>query len=264
MSGQHGPDNLILISDQQGGIRQITLNRPEKLNAFLEPMREQLAESLESLAADDDVRVCVITGAGRGFCAGGDVKIMRGLIETGSHTEVHRFLDFGARVVRAIRRAPVPVIAAVNGPAAGAGMNLALACDYRIASDRAAFGETFVNIGLHSDWGGSYFLPRLVGTSRALELLWTGRMIEAEEALQLGIVDRIVPDTSLMAFVTEFATGLARKPRQVLALLKNSVYQSVQQDIDHNLKLEYEAQAACLRAASSSELMQAFLARKNA
>src|SRR5436190_16788956 len=179
----------MLITTTSGTITTITLNRPEKLNAFAGTMREELIDALRAAEADGDCRVVVITGAGRGFCAGGDVEYMSGLQKNGDVVAFRKLLDAGRAIVTTIAAMPKPVIAAVNGVAAGAGCNLALACDYRIASDAAKFSESFVKIGMHPDWGGTWLLPRLVGPSRALELLTTGRMVDAAEALAIGMVD---------------------------------------------------------------------------
>ena len=168
------------------GIVTITLNRPEKLNAFVGHMRRDLAEALEARRQRSNVRVVVITGAGRAFCAGGDVGYMAELIERQDTEEFSRLLGAARRVVTAIRQMTKPVIAAVNGPASGAGCNLALACDLRIASTEATFSQSFVKLGLHPDWGGTYFLPQLVTPNRACEMFFLGETIDAEEALRLG------------------------------------------------------------------------------
>jgi enoyl-CoA hydratase/carnithine racemase len=154
----------------EAGIATITLNRPEKLNAFLGHMRRDLAEALERAASATDVRVVVITGAGRGFCAGADVGYMAELIERNDVEEFTRLLGAGRRVLTAIREMTKPVIASINGPAYGAGFNLALCCDLRIASESASFSQSFVKVGLHPDWGGTYFLPRIVPTNLACEM----------------------------------------------------------------------------------------------
>src|ERR687897_2313989 len=146
--------------DFEGGVVTITLNRPEKLNAFAGHMRRDLAEALEHAGGERAVRVVVITGAGRGFCAGADVKFMDELMRRDDVEEFTRLLGAGRRVLTAIRQMTKPVLASVNGAAYGAGFNLALACDIRIASESAAFSQSFVKVGLHPDWGGAYFLPR--------------------------------------------------------------------------------------------------------
>src|SRR6266498_6032589 len=170
---------------EDSNIVKITLNRPEKLNAFVGHMRRDLAEALESAGSDRGIRVVVITGAGRGFCAGGDVAFMAELIERRDTEEFARLLGAARRVITSIRQMTKPVIAGVNGPASGAGCNLALACDLRIASTNASFSQSFVKIGLHPDWGGTYFLPRLVTPNRACEMFFLGEVIDAEEAWRL-------------------------------------------------------------------------------
>src|SRR6185369_10903298 len=151
----------ILVSEANC-ITTITLNRPDKLNSFIGHMRRDLAEALEHAGSDRNARVVIITGAGRAFCAGGDIAFMAELMERRDTDEFERILGAGQRVINAIRTMTKPVIAAVNGPAAGAGFNLALACDLRVASTDATFSQSFAKVGLHPDWGGTYFLPRLV------------------------------------------------------------------------------------------------------
>ena len=167
-------------------VATITLNRPERLNALSPRLREDLLEALRLSNASEEVRAIIVTGAGRGFCSGGDVKAMNQANEQGGTAELaDKIAPIRDEAVLAMRNADKPVIAAVNGPAAGAGMNIALACDIRIASTTARFGETFVRRGLHPDWGGTYFLPRIVGMAKACELIWSGKMIDADEALRL-------------------------------------------------------------------------------
>src|SRR6185503_15585166 len=174
---------------RDGAVARITLNRPDKLNAFAEDMRERLIDALDAVAADRDARVLILTGAGRAFCAGGDVRHMVDLKRRRAEFhELEPLLTAGRTIVSRLQALTIPTVAAVNGVAAGAGCNLALACDLRWASDQATFGETFVRIGLHADWGGTYFLPRLVGLPMALEMCWTGDVIDAQRALQIGLV----------------------------------------------------------------------------
>src|SRR5947207_3920253 len=179
------------------GIVTITLNRPDKLNALVGHMRRDLAEALEQAGADRQVRVVIITGAGRGFCAGGDLERAAELMEQNDSEEFFRLLGAARRVVTAIRQMTKPVIASVNGIAAGAGCNLALACDLRIAASSATFTQSFVKIGFHPDWGGTYFLPRLVTANKACEMFFLGDPVDATEALRLGLVNWIVPDEDL-------------------------------------------------------------------
>src|SRR2546425_766926 len=180
-----------VLVDIEEGIGTLTLNRPEKLNAFDRGMCRDLIDALRMLSGSDQVRVILLTGAGRGFCAGADL----GTLAEGAA----ELVGAGREVPVLIRTAPQPVLAAVNGPAAGGGANLALGCDYRIASDQASIGQVFHKLGLVPDWGGSFFLPRLVGPAKALELVWSARMVPAAEALALGLFDRVVPHERLQA-----------------------------------------------------------------
>ena len=163
-------DQFILVT-RANGVGTLTLNRPEKLNAFVGAMRTRIADALDELEADRSVRVIVLTGAGRAFCAGADVVYMQQLIERKDVSEFSALVEAGRRVVTTMRRSSKPVIGSINGVAAGGGANLALACDIRIASDQAKLAQSFNRIGLHPDWGGTYFVPRIVGPAKALELM---------------------------------------------------------------------------------------------
>ena len=191
-----------LLYAHHDGIATLTLNRPDRLNALGDTLRDDLQDAVMRASEDAEVRVIVVTGAGKGFCAGGDVKAMHEGRERGAQRALAERVAPGRdRTVLALRDAPKPVLAAVNGAAAGAGMNLALACDIRIASTAAKFSQAFVKRGLHPDWGGTYFLPRLVGMAKAAELIWTGEIIDAQEALRLGIVSAVHPPEELMPAV---------------------------------------------------------------
>src|SRR5437763_7131532 len=185
-------EELIKIAEDSG-IVTITLHRPELLNALIDHMRRDLAEALEEAGSDPDVRVVVLTGAGRAFCAGGDVNFMAELVERGDSEEFARLLGAARRVIMAIRQMTKPVIGSIEGACAGAGFNLALACDLRVASSDATFAHSFVKLGFHPDWGGSYFLPRMVPSNIAAELCFLSDAINAQKALQLGLINREVP-----------------------------------------------------------------------
>src|SRR5436305_4193997 len=202
----------MITTEARDRITTITLNRPDKLNAFSGSMREELLAALRRTEEDRECRVVVITGAGRAFCAGGDVDSMSGLQREADVAAFRKLLDAGRDVILQIATMEKPVIASVNGIAAGAGCNLALACDYRIASDTAKLGETFVKIGLHPDWGGTWLLPRLVGRGCAAELLMTGRIIDANEALAIGMLDRVVPASELANETMKLAESIATAP----------------------------------------------------
>jgi len=201
-----------------GGVGTLTLNRPEKLNAFDRALCDELTDALRMLAQSDGVRAIVITGAGRAFCAGADLAVLE--------ADGPALVAAGKDVALAIRGAPQPVLAVVNGPAAGGGANLALACDYRIASDQASIGQVFHQLGLVPDWGGSFFLPRLVGTSKALELVWSARMVPAVEALVLGLFDRVVPHAQLVTEARRLAELWAGQPPRAVRGAKEALYAS--------------------------------------
>jgi len=251
---------LVEVEDHVG---TVTLNRPEKLNAFVGDMRDRIADALERMAGDDDVRVVVVTGAGRAFCAGADVGYLSELIEGERVEEMRSLVEAGRRVARAVTGMPKPVVAALNGPAAGGGANLALACDLRIASERASIGQTFNRIGLHPDWGGTYFLPRLVGPARAAELIFTGRMVEAEEMERLGLANRVVPHGRLEAEVEELAGRLTAKPSLALRLAKEGLRKSLSASLEEMLDHEVEAQIACFRSGDAREGVRAFLEKRS-
>ena len=228
-----------LLYDVQERVATLTLNRPERLNALGDTLRADLYDAVTKCAADPEVGVIVITGAGKGFCSGGDVKSMseRGLSAETSDT-LERFTPIRDRVILAMRDCPKPIIAAVNGAAAGAGMNLALACDLRIASTSAKFTQAFVKRGLTPDWGGSYFLPRVVGVAKASELLFTGDVIDAAQALELGIVNAVVPPEALMNEARKLAQRIAAGPPVAIALTKRAIHHN--QDVDLRAALEFE------------------------
>lgn len=251
-----------LLVSRDDGIGTVTINRPEKLNAFAGRMRQDVAAAARELALDPSVRVLVVTGAGRAFCAGADIDYMKELLERGDTENFTQLVEAGRAVVTTLRETPKPVIASVNGPAAGGGANLALACDIRIASDQAAIGQTFSRIGLHPDWGGTYFLPRLIGPSRAFELFASGDLVGAEEALRLGLFNKVVPHDRLAAETRAMALALAAKPRLALALAKKAVYASESRSLAQMLDLELEHQLRCFASRDAREGFTAFLEKR--
>jgi len=251
----------LLVSETEG-ILTITLNRPDKLNAFVGHMRRDLAEALEHAGSDRNVKVVIITGAGRAFCAGGDVAFMAELMQRRNSEEFSRILGAGRRVILAIRQTTKPVIASINGPASGAGCNLALACDLRIASTTATFSQSFARVGLHPDWGGTYFLPRLVTPNKACEMFFLGDSIDAAEAARLGIVNRVVAPEELEAETLQLAQRLCAAPPIALAAAKQAVYVSHDSDLDEMLRYETEAQLRCFESDDGHEGVQAFLEKR--
>lgn len=251
----------LLIAENEG-ILTITLNRPEKLNAFIGHMRRDLAEALEHAGSDRSVRVVVITGAGRAFCAGGDVAFMAELMKRRDSEEFSRILGAGRRVILAIRQMTQPVIASINGPASGAGCNLAFACDLRIASSAATFSQSFAKVGLHPDWGGTYFLPRLVTPNKACEMFFLGDSIDAAEAGRLGIVNQVVAPEELEAVTLQLAERLRSSPPIALAAAKHAVYMSQTAELEEMLRYETEAQLRCFESDDGHEGVHAFLERR--
>ncbi len=247
---------------EDNGITTITLNRPEKLNAFAGHMRRDLAEALEHAGSDRSVHVIVITGAGRAFCAGGDVAAMAELIDRHDSEEFSRLLGSARRVITAIRQMPKAVIAAVNGPASGAGCNLAFACDLRIASTTASFSQSFVKVGLHPDWGGTYFLPRLVTPNKACEMFFLGEPIDADEARRLGIINKLVEPDQLEAATREMAERLRDAPPIPLGAAKHAVYMSQTSELEEMLRYETEAQMRCFESKDGCEGVKAFLEKR--
>jgi len=251
-----------IIFTIEGPIATIKLNRPEKLNAFGGPMREEILSALDVIAADDRIRVLVVTGQGRGFSAGGDIHHLKYLRENKDEDGFRSILAKGEKITRSMRMLSKPVIAAVNGPCAGAGFSFALACDIRIASDKATFGPSFALVGLHPDWGGSWFLPKLVGSAKACELVFTGTMISAEDAQRIGLINRVVPDEQLMDSVMELAGTIAKNPPGVLRLAKESIYRSLSSDLETAFARESQVQLECFYSEDFLEGVTAFVEKR--
>jgi 2-(1,2-epoxy-1,2-dihydrophenyl)acetyl-CoA isomerase len=253
-----------VLFSRYGGVGLITLNRPDKLNAFADRMRDELGETIAAAAADDGIGAVVITGAGRAFCAGADISYLDELVRREDWDALDALVDTGARVVSIIDGLDKPVLAAVNGAAAGGGANLALACDLRIAAAGASIGQTFNRIGLQPDWGGSYFLPRLVGLGRALELVFTAEMLPAEDALRLGLFNRVVGDDGVVDETLALAERIAAKPRLAVALAKRAVRGAAIGTLTETLAIEREHQQRLFRTRETREGIRAFLDRRGA
>ena len=254
-------DELIKVAEDDR-IVTITLNRPDRLNAFIDHMRRDLAEALEETGSDPHVRVVVINGAGRAFCAGGDVQFMAELVERNESEEFARLLGAARRVVLGIRQMTKPVIASIEGPAFGAGFNLALACDLRIASSTATFSQAFVKLGFHPDWGGTYFLPRMVTSNIACEMFFLGDPIDAARALQLGLINRVVAPAELEAETRKLAERLRDGPAVSIAAAKHAVYAAEHDTLENMLQYEVEAQVRCFESEDGREGVRAFLEKR--
>jgi enoyl-CoA hydratase/carnithine racemase len=258
-------DYKCLLYEVKDSIATLTLNRPERLNALGDTLRDDLYAAVLRASQDADVRVMVVTGAGKGFCAGGDVKAMNEAKEGRAERPlIDKVAPLRDRVLLAMRDAPQPIIAAVNGAAAGAGMNLALGCDIRLASTAAKFTQAFVKRGLHPDWGGTYFLPRLVGMAKACELIFTGDVIDAQEALRLGVVSAVHRPEELMPAAYELARKIAAGPPIAIRLAKRALYHS--QDVDLRAALEFEtfAQNIASETEDAREGIRAFVEKRPA
>ena len=229
-----------LIEHAKDGVAVLTLNRPDRLNAMSRPMLDALLEALPRLAEDPAVGVVVLTGAGRGFCAGGDVKAMAEGNELGGTTMEEKAQALRSRMEtsRLLHEMPKPTIAMVRGAAAGAGLSLALACDMRVAGDTARFGTAFARVGYSGDFGGSFFLTQLVGTAKARELYYTAELVDAQQALALGIVNRVVPDAKLEEETMALARKIANGPRVALRYMKRNMNAAESNTLAEHLDLE--------------------------
>jgi len=254
-------DNKIEV-ERDGAIGWIRINRPERLNAFAGTMRTDLHAALVALEADDDVRCVIITGVGRAFSTGGDISVMSEIIASEDRERFEKLVRAGADVVQQIESMTKPVIAAINGPAAGAGACLALACDLRIASETASIGFTFLRVGLHPDWGGSYFLPRLAGPAAAAEFILTGGMISAERGERMGLFNRVVPGAELEAAARGFAGEIAAAPAGVVADAKRVLRRSLGSGLSDVLEAETNAQLRAFDSPDFREGITAFLEKR--
>ena len=246
------------------GVATITLNRPEKLNAINDQMRAELVAAFEAAGADDAVRAVILTGAGKGFCAGGDIGGMRARLDAPAGEVAFNGWKRQQRThrgVAVIHHLAKPVIAAVSGAAMGLGLDMALACDFIIAADTAKMGMSFVKRGLVSDGGGMYFLPRRVGLPKAKELILSGRTLDAAEALAIGLVDRTAPGDELLAEARAWAAELTVGSPAAVALTKQILDQTFESSDAQIFALGREAQAICYTTAEHRASVEKFLAK---
>ena len=240
----------------------ITFNRPDKLNALSPRLRVDIAQAIDAVSDDEETRVVVVTGAGRGFCSGADLSI------GGSNNpadlglgERHRLDPVGWLCIR-IHHLHKPTIAAVNGVAAGAGLSLALACDMRIASETARFGSIFVKRGLVPDNGSTYFLPKLVGVAKACELMFVGDFIDAKEAERIGMVNGTVPPDQLMPVTMDLAIKIAKGPPLAIQLTKRAIYKGLTRDLTSQVEYEAYTQAIAGATEDAKEGVRAFIEKR--
>jgi 2-(1,2-epoxy-1,2-dihydrophenyl)acetyl-CoA isomerase len=249
--------------EMHGAVAVITLNRPDSLNALTSEVGRDFQAAVKELG-ERGARAVIITGAGRAFCAGGDLREMRNIAERDGRVDA--FFDEPLRLLNdcilLIRRTPLPFIAAVNGAASGGGCNFALACDLVIASESARFNQAFIKIGLSPDCGGTFILPRLVGWKRATELMMTGDVTKAAQALEMGMINSVVPDDQLMAHAMAMAEKLAGAPTQAIGRIKELVEASATNDYGAQLELERKAQIQSGQTKDFREGVAAFIEKR--
>lgn len=249
---------LTTIAD---GIATLTINRPEVMNALNGDTLRALRQKIAACDSDPQVRVIILTGSGeKAFVAGGDIAGMRDM----NALEARDMAVLAQEVLTDIERCGKPVIAAVNGYALGGGCELAMACDLRIAGDKARFGQPEVNLGIIPGWAGTQRLPRLIGKGRALEMLFTGEMIDAQEAWRIGLVNRVVPQAELAAQARELALKIAAKPRQAVRLSKEAVINGLEMDSARAAQYEADLFGLCFSTRDQKEGMSAFLEKRKA
>lgn len=241
------------------GVLTITLNRPDVLNACNRQMTDEIQDALKKAERDPNVRCIVLTGAGRAFCSGEDLKARQSAGTFGFESTLR---DRYNPIVLKMRNIEKPVIGSINGVAAGAGMSLALACDIRIASEKANFIEVFVRIGLVPDAGSSYFLPRLIGLAKAYEMCFTGDSMNAEEALQFGLVNRVVPAEELESATHEFALKLAKGPTRAIGLMKRTINRGLSMELEQQLEYEVHSQETAGNTEDHKEGLAAFMEKR--
>jgi 2-(1,2-epoxy-1,2-dihydrophenyl)acetyl-CoA isomerase len=253
-----------LLEAVKDGVAVLTMNRPARLNAMSHPMLDALLEALPRLASDPDVGVVVLTGAGRAFCAGGDVKAMAEGTEAGVGTLEEKAQGLRSRmeVSRWLHEMPKPTIAMVRGAAAGAGLSLALACDMRVAGDSARFATAFARVGYSGDFGGSFYLTQLVGTAKARELYFTADILDAEQALALGLVNRVVAEAGLEEETLALAGRLARGPRVAYRYMKRNMNAAETGTLKDVLDLEAWHHMRCAMTEDHREAARAFVDKR--
>jgi 2-(1,2-epoxy-1,2-dihydrophenyl)acetyl-CoA isomerase len=250
-----------VIWTKEAEIGTLTLNRPKKLNALNRKVFADLRKSLESMEKDRDIKVLILTGSGGGFCAGGDLEDHPAFVEEDPSVR-DAFIREGQQITRLLRSTPKPVIAAVNGVAAGAGLDIAMACDMRIASEDATFAMSFVRAGAMPDLGGTYFLPRLVGLGKALEMILTGDVIDAREAYRIGLVNQVVSSSELMPRAKALGGRLARGSTDAYRLIKWAVYRGLERNLESALENESYGQNFLLGTEQVRAFAKRFAGRK--
>lgn len=250
-----------VMLDKSENIATLTLNRPEQLNTYTPAMLVELGDAIREIARDNEVRALIVTGAGRAFCAGADLKESQAAKASMTH-QATMIRETMHRIPSALRGLRAPVIAAVNGPAMGAGCDLALMADIRIASEAARFGEAFVKVGVTPGSGGAWLMPRVIGLSRACELLFTGDIIDAREAERIGLVSRVVPADQLLAEARALAKRIAANPPLAVSYIKQAIYGGQDTPLESALQFAALATAALTQTKDHEEAVRAFLEKR--
>ena len=252
-------DYKAILLEKKDGIATVTINQPKTMNCLVQDVFDELGLVTKELAADGDVKAVILTGAGRAFCAGGDLnRFMEGFDRVSSIDYVDAIRPWCLNWVNLKK----PTIAAVNGPAVGAGLSLVLMCDISIVSDQAKLGSAFISMGLIPDLAAAYFLPRTVGPQKAKELLLTGRQVSAQEALEIGMVNRVVPHDQVIAESVSLAKQLANGPSFAIWSTKRMINMSLDMDLKNLLELESLIQGSCFTTDDSKEAVDAFLHKR--
>jgi len=256
------PDQPVLLVDDADGVRTLTMNRPDAYNSFTAELKETLLAELRWAAGEPAVRAVVITGAGRAFSAGQDLREHVEVLNADGDTPMSTVDEHYNPLVRALTTMPKPVIAAVNGTAAGAGASLAFACDLRIVAQSAKFLLAFAGVGLSADTGASWLLPRLIGYGRAMELMMLGQPVTADEALRIGMINRVVPDGAALSTAHELAATMAAGPTTAYAKIKEAMLAAAGADLEHALATESRTQSERAATADHREAVQAFVTKR--
>ena len=245
-----------ILFESVGGVATIALNRPEVLNAFDGRMHEELHEALDGAATDEEVRCVVLRGEGRGFSAGADLKSEDLSREDGEAPDLGEYLRRTySQTIKKIVGMEKPVVAALHGPVYGAGVGIALACDLRLAAENTKFSVAFIKIGLMPDAGVSFFLPRVVGLGRAMQMSMLGEAVDAEEAYRIGLVNKVVPDDGFEEETLALSSRLAALPTRALGLIKQTLYASFESDLETTLEREAQGQTLCGYTQDHREVM---------
>jgi enoyl-CoA hydratase len=251
------PSNLLVECRDQ--VAHVSINRPGAMNALNPATVMELTHTIKELETSPDAKVIILTGEGeKAFCAGGDVALMRTL----GPAEARKVALSVAELFHAIENSPRVVIAAINGYALGGGCELAMACDLRLAAEKARLGQPEINLGIFPGWGGTQRLPRLIGVSRAKKLMFTGERISAAQAMEFGLVDEVFPDAELRAGAHNLAVTIASKPQAAIRMIKQAVHQGMQMDMDKAIRYEAELFGMCFATRDKQEGMDAFFEKR--